>query len=126
MKSDEEKLRELFEIKEEPTFNNTVKKAKTVSMIRTITVSLMIFIVVSFILLISNSTILALMSNKQEDNLRNWFYVAMPNSYMGSTQVDSGIMVGSLEYERYRFLENKPITDGSYKEGYTYMPFLDF
>ncbi|WP_291634335.1 anti sigma factor C-terminal domain-containing protein [Clostridium sp.] len=125
MKSDDEKLRELFEVKEKPTFNNTIKKAKTFSTIRTIIVSFMIFIIVSFIVLISNATILGAMSNKEEDNVRDWFNIAMPNAYVGNIQVDSRVMVGQIEYVRYRFLGDKPITDGSYKEGYTYMPLIE-
>lgn len=125
MKSDDEKLRELFEVKEKPTFNNTIKKAKTFSIIRTIIVSLMIFIIVSFIVLISNATILNTMSNKKENNLRNWFNIAMPNAYVGNLQLDDSVMVGQIDYVRYRFLGNKPITDGNYKEGYTYMPLIN-
>ena len=125
MKSDDEKLRELFEVKEKPTFNNAIKRAKTFSIIRTIIVSFMIFIIVSFIVLISNATILNRMSNKKADDLRNWFNVAMPNAYIGNTQVDDRVMVGQIDYIRYRFLGNKPIIDGSYKEGYTYMPLIN-
>lgn len=125
MKSDDEKLRELFEVKEKPTFNNTINKAKTFSIIRTIIVSFMIFIIVSFIVLVSNATILNKMSNKKANDLKNWFNVAMPNAYVGNVQVDDRVMVGQLDYVRYRFLGNKPITDGSYKEGYTYMPLIN-
>ena len=125
MKSDDEKLRELFDVKEKPTFNNTIKRAKTFSIIRTIIVSFMIFISLSFIVLISNATILNTMSNKKEDTLRNWFNIAMPNAYVGNIQVDDRIMVGQIDYVRYRFLGNKPINDGSYKAGYTYMPLIN-
>ncbi|MBZ9637197.1 anti sigma factor C-terminal domain-containing protein [Clostridium sp. FP1] len=125
MKSDDEKLRELFEVKEKPTFNNTIKRAKTFSIIRTIIVSFMILIIVSFIVLMLNATILNTMSNKTEDELEDWFNVAMPNAYVGNTQVDDRIMVGQIDYVRYRFLGSKPITDGSYKEGYTYMPLIN-
>lgn len=125
MKSDDEKLRELFEMKEKPTFTNTIKKAKTYSIIRTTIVSFMIFIIVSFIVLILNSTMLNTMSNNKTQDLRNWFNVAMPNAYIGNIQVDDRIMVGQIDYVRYRFLGSKPISDGSYKEGYTYMPLIN-
>lgn len=125
MKSDEEKLRELFEGKEEPTFNKTVKKAKTVSVIRIIVISFMIFIIVSSAFLISNTFILNSVGNKKMDNLRTWYNVAMPNAYMGSEQIDDRIMIGEINYERYRFLGDKPITDGTYKETYTYMPLIN-
>ena len=65
------------------------------------------------------------MSNKKVDNLRNWFNIAMPNAYVGNLQVDDSVMVGQIDYVRYRFLGNKPIVDGSYKEGYTYMPLIN-
>lgn len=125
MKSDEERLKELFEMKEKPTFNNTIRRAKALSTIRTVVVSLMIFVILGFTVLVSNATILNKMSNKEEDSLRDWFTIAMPNAYMGNMQVDDRIMVGQIDYVRYRFLGNKPIADGAYKEGYTYMPLIN-
>ena len=125
MKSDDEKLKELFKEKEKPTFNNTIRRAKILSIMRTIIVSLMIFIIVSFIVLASNATILNKISNKKEDYLKSWFSIAMPNAYVGSIQADDRIMVGQIDYIRYRFLGKKPIPDGNYKEGYTYMPLIN-
>lgn len=129
MKNDDEKLRELFEGEEKDTFDNTfnstIKRAKTLSLIRTTIISLMIFVIVSFIVLVSNASILNKMSNKNVNNLREWFNIAMPNAYVGNIQNDDRIMVGQIEYVRYRFLGNKPITDGSYKEEFTYMPLIN-
>jgi len=125
MKSDEEKLRELFEMKEKPAFNNTIKRAKVLSIIRNIIVSTMMLIIVSFIVLLSNASILNKMSNEKEIGLRNWFKIAMPNGYFGNIQVDDGIMTGEIDYVKYRFLGSKPVTDGSYREGYTYLPLIN-
>ena len=125
MKSDEEKLKELFEMKEEPSFNNTIKRAKTFSMIRTIIISLMIFITFSTALLIANSFILNYVGNKELNKIQTWFQVAMPNAYMGNTQADDRIMIGEVEYPRYRFLGEKPVLDGVFKEDYSYMPLIN-
>ncbi|NFO11235.1 hypothetical protein FDB29_09015 [Clostridium botulinum] len=125
MKSDEEKLKELFDIEEKPNFNKIIKRAKIFSIIRTTIVSLMIFIIVSFVVFISNATILNQMSNKKQERLSNFFNISMPNAYIGSIQSDDRIMVGEIDYVRYRFLGNKPITDGNYKDGYTYMPLIN-
>lgn len=125
MKSDEEKLKELFDIQEKPNFNKIIKRAKIFSIIRTTIVSLMIFIIVSFVVFISNATILNKMSNKEQEHLSNYFNISMPNAYIGSIQSDDRIMVGEIDYVRYRFLGNKPITDGNYKDGYTYMPLIN-
>lgn len=127
MKSDEEKLKELFEMRDKPTpsFNNTIKRAKTFSMIRTTIISLMIFITLSTALLIANSFILNYVGNKQLSKLQTWFDVAMPNAYMGNTQTDDRIMIGEVEYPRYRFLGEKPIVDGVFKEDYSYMPLIN-
>ncbi|MDR5586780.1 anti sigma factor C-terminal domain-containing protein [Clostridium aquiflavi] len=125
IKSDEEKLKELFEMKEKPNFNNAVKRAKIFSIVRTIIISLMMFIIVSFVLFISNGAILNVMNNKEEDSLRTLFDVAMPNAYIGSIQIDDRIMIGEIDYVRYRFLKNKPIIDGNYKESYTYIPLIN-
>ncbi|MBN1049397.1 anti sigma factor C-terminal domain-containing protein [Clostridium botulinum] len=125
MKSDEEKLKELFDIEEKPNFNKIIKRAKIFSIIRTTIVSLMIFIIVSFVVFISNATILNQMSNKKQECLSNFFNISMPNAYIGSIQSDDRIMVGEIDYVRYRFLGNKPITDGNYKDGYTYMPLIN-
>lgn len=125
MKSDDEKLKELFQVREKPTFNSVIRRAKTLSVIRNVIVSLMIFIIVSFILLVSNASILNKLSNKKKDSLRSWFSIAMPNAYIGNIQIDDRIMIGEIDYVRYRFLGKKPVTDGSYKEGYTYMPLIN-
>lgn len=125
MKSDEEKLKELFEMKEKPNFNKLIKKAKVFSIIRTTIVSLMIFIIVSFVVFTLNADILNEMSNKEESKLNNYFNISMPNAYISGIQHDDRIMVGEINYIRYRFLGNKPITDGNYKDGYTYMPLIN-
>jgi len=125
LKNDHEKLKDLFEMKEKSAFNSAVIKAKTVATVRTIAVSLMIFIIASFILLLSNAVILNKMNNEKENSLRNWFNIAMPNAYFGNIQADDGIMTGEIDYVRYRFLGSKPVSDGSYKEGYTYVPLIN-
>jgi hypothetical protein len=125
MKSDEEKLKELFEMKEKPNFNKIIKRAKIFSILRTTIVSLMILIIVSFLVFILNATILNEMGNKEERKLNNYFNVSMPNAYIGNIQTDDRIMVGELDYVRYRFLGNKPVVDGNYKDGYTFMPLIN-
>lgn len=125
MKSDDEKLRELFEVKEKPTFNDNIRRAKALTIIRTGIISLMMFIIISFIVLILNATLLSKISEREEDELRDWFNIAMPNAYVGNTQNHDGIMIGEMNYVRYRFLGDKPITDGNYKETYTYMPLIN-
>ncbi len=125
MKSEDEKLRELFEVKEKHTFNNNIRRAKTLTIIRTGIISLIMFIIISFIVLILNATLLSRISEKEEGEIREWFNIAMPNAYVGNTQNHDGIMVGEMNYVRYRFLGDKPITDGNYKESYTYMPLIN-
>lgn len=125
MMSDEEKLKELFDMKEKPRFNKIIRRAKVFSIIRITIVSLMIFIIVSFVVFILNATILNKMSNNEQERLINFFSIAMPNAYIGSIQSDDRIMAGEIDYVRYRFLGNKPITDGNYKDGYTYMPLIN-
>lgn len=127
MKSDEEKLKELFEMRDKTTsrFDSTIKRAKTFSIVRTTIISLMIFITLSTALLIANSFILNHVSNKKLNELQTWFQVAMPNAYMGNTQADDRIMIGVVEYPRYRFLGEKPIVDGVFKEDYSYMPLIN-
>ncbi|MGG7179378.1 anti sigma factor C-terminal domain-containing protein [Clostridium paraputrificum] len=125
IKSDDERLEELFNMNEAPDFNRTIRKAKMFSIMRTIIVSFMIFIIISFGVLIFNTTTLNKMSIKEERRLNNSFRVSMPNAYLGGIQIDDRIMVGEINYVRYRFLGNKPVTDGSYKEEYTYMPLIN-
>ncbi|EQB86256.1 hypothetical protein J2Z44_002443 [Clostridium punense] len=127
MKSDEERLKELFEMKDKPTptLNDTIKRAKTFSIIRNIIISLMIFIILSTTFLIANSFALNSISHKEMMKLENWFNVALPNAYITGIQSDDRIMVGQLDYVRYRFLGNKAIVDGNYKTSYTYMPLIN-
>jgi hypothetical protein len=125
MKSDDEKLRELFEVKERPTFDKTIKKAKNLSIIRSIVISFLMFILVGFILLVSNVTALNIMSSRKEENLWDWYNIAMPNACVGYCQVNDGIMVGEINYSRFRFLGSKPIKDGDFTESYTYVPLIN-
>lgn len=124
MKSDDEKLRELFEVKEKSAFSNAIRRAKFLSIIRTTIVSFIMFVIIGFILLLSNVTALTILSDKKNMELDDWYDIAMPNSYIGNWQVDNRIMVGEIDYVRYRFLGDRPIEDGNYKEVYTYMPLL--
>lgn len=68
MKSDDEKLKELFETKEKTTFGNPIKKARSLSIIRNVIISLMVFIILNAIALILNSTFLTNISKKEEKN----------------------------------------------------------
>lgn len=95
------------------------------SIIRTAIVSFIILIIVSFAVLILNASVLNKKSNKEVQLLTNYFAIAMPNAYVGSIQSDDRIMSGEIDYVRYRFLGDKPITDGSYKKSYTYMPLIN-
>lgn len=125
MKSDDERLRELFNMKEKPDFNKTIRKAKIYSTLRTIIISLIIFVIISFVVLIVNANILNDMGNKEQRKLENYFEIAMPNAYVGTVQNDDRIMTGEIDYERYRFLGEKPVADGSYKSSYTYIPLIN-
>ncbi|GFZ32988.1 hypothetical protein CSC2_35140 [Clostridium zeae] len=118
MKSDDEKLKELFGEKEKPVFSKVIKKAKLFSVLRTIILSLMIVIILSFVVLISNAKILNNMGGQKQMDLSTWYNISMPNAYIGNIQFDDRIFTGEIDFVRYRFLGNKPITDGSYKEGY--------
>lgn len=125
MKNDDDKLKELFDMKEKPNFNKIIKRAKVFSIIRTIIVSLMIFVILISVAFMLNTTILNKMSNIEQERLSNFFNISMPNAYIGSIQIDDRIMLGEIDYVRYRFLGNKPIIDGNYKDGYTYMPLIN-
>lgn len=125
MMSDEEKLKELFDMEKKSGFNVIIKKAKFFSIMRTATVSFMIFIIISCVVFILNAVILNKMSNKKQKHLYNLFEIAMPNSYIGNIQSDDRIMIGEIDYVRYRFLGRKPVIDGEYKEEYTYMPLIN-
>lgn len=125
MKSDDEKLKELFETKEKTTFGNPIKKARSLSIIRNVIISLMVFIILNAIALILNSTFLTNISEKEEKKLENWFNIAMPNAYVGNIKNYDGVMTGEMDYVRYRFVGNKPIVDGDYKEKYTYVPLIN-
>ncbi|GKU32323.1 anti-sigma factor [Clostridium folliculivorans] len=118
MKSDDEKLKELFNTKETTNFAKTIRKAKVFSILKTVLLSLMIVIILSFVVLISNAKILNNMAQQKQMDLRTWYDISMPNAYIGNMQYDDRLFTGEIDYVRYRFLGNKPIADGSYKEGY--------
>ncbi|MBD7913244.1 anti sigma factor C-terminal domain-containing protein [Clostridium cibarium] len=125
MKSDDEKLRELFEVDERPILSRTIRKAKTLSIMRSIIISLMIIVVAGFVFLGSNSTALNIISNRKKNSLIDWYNIAMPNAYVGYCQVNDGITVGEINYSRFRFLGSKPIKDGDFTESYTYVPLIN-
>ncbi|WP_243277988.1 anti sigma factor C-terminal domain-containing protein [Clostridium yunnanense] len=125
MKSDDEKLNELFNTKETTDFGKTIKKAKVFSILRTVILSLMIVIILSFTLLVTNASMLNKIANQKERNLRNWYTIGLPNAFMGNVQFDDKIMTGEIDYVRYRFLGNKPVVDGNYKKDYKYVPLIN-
>lgn len=125
MKSDDEKLRELFETEEKPKLRSPIKRAKFLSSLKTTIISFMIFIILGFFALILNSHVLSDIAQKKEKNLWSLYNIAKPNAYLSNTQIDNRLMTGDIEYVRYRFLGKKLITDGNYKEDYSYIPFIN-
>lgn len=125
MKSDDEKLRELFETEEKPKLRSPIKRAKFLSSLKTTIISFMIFIILGFFALILNSHVLSDIAQKKEKNLWSLYNIAKPNAYLSNTQIDNRLMTGDIEYIRYRFLGKKLITDGNYKEDYSYIPFIN-
>ncbi|MBU3175235.1 anti-sigma factor [Clostridium estertheticum] len=123
--NDEEKLKELFEDKGPSNFDKVIKKAKFFSIIRGIVTSILVFTVVSFVGLVFNATTLNKLGNDKKAELDNYYRIAHPNSYIGSDQMDDGLLTGELDYVTYRFLGNKPIVDGNNKESYTYLPLIN-
>lgn len=125
MKSDDEKLRELFETEEKPKLRSPIKRAKFLSSLKTTIISFMIFIILGFSALILNAHLLNNIANKKEKDLWHFYNIAKPNAYLSNTQTDDRLMTGDIEYVRYRFLGKKLITDGNYKEDYSYMPLIN-
>jgi hypothetical protein len=125
LKSDEDKLNELFNTKEATNFAKTIKKAKVFSVLKTVILSLMIVIILSFTLLVTNASMLNKIANQKERDLRNWYTIGLPNAFMGNVQFDDKIMTGEIDYVRYRFLGNKPVVDGNYKKDYKYVPLIN-
>ncbi len=125
MKSDDEKLRELFETEEKPKLRSPIKRAKFLSSLKTTIISFIIFIILGFFALILNSHVLSDIAQKKEKNLWSLYNIAKPNAYLSNTQIDNRLMTGDIEYVRYRFLGKKLITDGNYKEDYSYIPFIN-
>jgi len=123
--NDDEKLKELFEDKGTHNFDKVIKKAKLFSIIRGVITSILVFTVVSFIILMFNNSTLGKLGNDKMSELENYYKIAHPNSYIGSNQLDDGLMTGELDYATYRFLGNKPIFDGNNKEAYSYIPLLN-
>ncbi|MBX4266936.1 anti sigma factor C-terminal domain-containing protein [Clostridium estertheticum] len=123
--NDEEKLKELFEDKGPSNFDKVIKKAKLFSIIRGVITSILVFTVVGFVGLIFNATTLNELGNEKKIELENYYRIAHPNSYIGSDQMDDGLLTGELDYVTYRFLGNKPIVDGNNKESYTYLPLIN-
>ncbi|SHE98903.1 anti sigma factor C-terminal domain-containing protein [Clostridium fallax] len=127
MKSDDEKLKELFlnDDNSKNSFENLMRKTKIFSVIKTIIIELMIFVILIFIILIINAKVLNDMSNRKERYLKVVSNISMPNNYIGNMQTNDVVFTGRLEYTKYKFLGNKPIFDGNYKEEYTYLPLVN-
>ncbi|NNU78285.1 anti sigma factor C-terminal domain-containing protein [Clostridium estertheticum] len=123
--NDEEKLKELFEDKGPSNFDKVIKKARFFSIIRSVITSILVFTVVSFIVLVFNASTLNKLGNDKMSELVYCYTIAHPNSYIGSDQMDDGLVTGELDYVTYRFLGNKPIFDGNNKESYSYIPLIN-
>ncbi|MBU3160639.1 anti-sigma factor [Clostridium frigoris] len=123
--NDEEKLEELFEDKGPSNFDKVIKKAKLFSIIRGVITSILVFTVASFVGLIFNATTLNELGNTKKIELENYYRIAHPNSYIGSNQMDDGLLTGEFDYVTYRFLGNKAIVDGNNKESYSYVPLIN-
>ena len=123
--NDDEKLKELFENKNSSKFEKVIKKAKLFSITRGVITSILVFTIVSFMVLVFNGSTLNKLGNERMGELENYYKIAHPNAYIGTNQMDDGLMTGELDYVTYRFLGNKPIFDGNEKESYSYVPLIN-
>lgn len=123
--NDEERLKKLFENKGSYDFDRIIKKAKLFSIVRGVITSILVFTIVSFIVLCFNASTLNKLGGDKSNELENYYKIAHPNSYIGSSQMDDGLMTGEFDYVTYRFLGDKPIFDGNNKEAYSYVPLIN-
>lgn len=123
--NDEKKLEEIFENKKASRFNKLILKAKVFSIIKGIVISTLVITILGFLVLYYNAITLNELGNKKLRGMQNFYNIAKPNSYIGTNQQDDRFMIGELNFTKYRFVGNKAVYDGNYKETYGYMNIIN-
>lgn len=120
---DEEKLTETFDFNSNKT-RKILKKAKILTLVRTITISLLVFVLLSAAVVITNAVMLNRIAMDELANEQIFDLVARPNTYMSQYQVNDGFLTGELEYVTYRIVGNRPVYNGTYKIKYKIIPIV--
>jgi len=120
---DEEKLTETFNFKSNKT-RKILKKAKILTLVRTITVSLLVFVLLSAAIVITNAVMLNRIAMDELANEQIFDLVARPNIYMSQYQINDGFLTGKLDYATYRIVGNRPVYNGTYKIQYNIIPIV--
>ncbi|WP_041423801.1 sigma factor regulator N-terminal domain-containing protein [Thermosediminibacter oceani] len=101
--NDEKKLADIFD------FNNSkikkvLQKAKVLTLLRTVAVSLFVFLLLSAAIVIINAVMLNRIGNNELTNELIFDLVARPNTYMSQYQNNDGFLTGELEYVTHRIV----------------------
>jgi len=120
---DEEKLTETFDFNSNKT-RKILKKAKILTLVRTITVSLLVFVLLNTAIVITNAVMLNRIAMDELANEQIFDLVARPNTYMSQYQVNDDFLIGELEYATYRIVGNRPVYNGTYKIKYNIIPIV--
>ncbi len=121
--NDEEKLEETFDFNSGET-KKILRKARLFTLIRSAAVSLLVFILLSAIILIANMLWLDYIAENKLIDERLLDLVARPNTYTTHAQNNNGFLAGEAEFVTYRIVGDRPIYNGTYRIGYSILPFI--
>jgi len=121
--SDEKKIKESFNFSKEKT-KKILRKAKLLTTLRTIVVSVLIFLILSIAVFITNSLLLNRIANNMFAAESNFNLVAGPNTYISQYQSYNNFLTGEGELITHRIVGNRPVYNGTYKIRYTIIPFV--
>ncbi|MCG0275835.1 MAG: anti-sigma factor [Thermosediminibacteraceae bacterium] len=121
--SDEKKLKEIFDFNSDET-KKLLQKAKVITLLRTVAVSLFVFLLLSIAIVIINTVVLNRIAMKKLTSEQNFDLVARPNIYMSQYQFNDGFLTGELEYVTHRIVGNRPVYNGTYKIKYSIIPIV--
>ncbi len=121
--NDQENLKEVFDLNSSKT-KAMLRRAKLVTLIRTVTISALVFILLSAAILVANARLLNRIGADRflEEYLIG--LVARPNTYITHARFSDGFLVGELEYVCYRIVGDRPVYDGTHRVAYGLIPFV--
>jgi hypothetical protein len=115
-----------WEDQDNKKLSKVIRRAKRITMIRNIIISLVVSVIVVFVGAIINVQLTNYSSSQAMQDEFNLMSISGPNQYMSGYTDERGFLSGRLEFSKYKVVEGVPIPWQTKKTVYNVLSFISF